>query len=429
MSKKENLKIEYADISLLKRYERNAKIHTKQQVAKLVQSMKTFGVVTPILVDKEYEVIAGHGRLDALKELGYAKVPILKLEHLTEVQDKAYRLADNRIAEDAEYDKQLLKIELEELSLSDEFVITDTGFNIAEVDEIIIDDYATEQNEPDKADDINSLIDIPAKVKFGDLWTLGNHKILCGDALKPESYENLLKGEQASLIITDAPYNVKINGHAGGKGKTKHKEFAMASGEMSDSEFEKFVKGFMNNLKVFSTEGSLHYLFIDWRGLKIFLNAGAEYYSSLKNICIWNKLHGGMGSFYRSQYEAVCIFKNGMSPHINNVELGKNGRNRTNIWNHKGVSITNPKSLELLKLHPTVKPIGLLHEILLDASCVRDIVLDCFGGSGSTLLACERAKRKARVIEIEPHYCDITIARWENLTGKKAKFVKNMKGE
>ncbi len=242
MSKKENLKIEYADISLLKKYERNVKIHTKQQVAKLVQSMKTFGVVTPILVDKEYEVIAGHGRLEALKELGYSKVPILKLEHLTEAQVKAYRLADNRIAEDAEYDKQLLKIELEELSLSDEFVITDTGFNIAEVDEIIIDDYTTEQSEPDKADDIDNLIDIPAKVKYGDIWLLGNHKILCGNALMPESYENLLKGEKANLILTDAPYNVKINGHVGGKGKTKHKEFAMASGEMSDLEFEKICK-------------------------------------------------------------------------------------------------------------------------------------------------------------------------------------------
>ena len=205
MNKKENLKIEYADISLLKKYERNAKIHTKQQVAKLVQSMKTFGVVTPILVGKEYEVIAGHCRLEALKELGYSKVPILKLEHLTEAQVKAYRLADNRIAEDAEYDKQLLKIELEELSLSDEFVITDTGFNIAEVDEIVIDDYTTEQSEPDKADNMNSLIDIPAKVKYGDIWLLGNHKILCGNALKPKSYENLLKGEKANLILTDAP--------------------------------------------------------------------------------------------------------------------------------------------------------------------------------------------------------------------------------
>ena len=296
MNKKENLKIEYADISLLKKYERNAKIHTKQQVAKLVQSMKTFGVVTPILVGKEYEVIAGHCRLEALKELGYSKVPILKLEHLTEAQVKAYRLADNRIAEDAEYDKQLLKIELEELSLSDEFVITDTGFNIAEVDEIVIDDYTTEQSEPDKADNMNSLIDIPAKVKYGDIWLLGNHKILCGNALKPKSYENLLKGEKANLILTDAPYNVKINGHVGGKGKVKHKEFAMASGEMSDLEFEKFTKGFMNNLKDFSTDGSLHYLFIDWRSLKIFLNAGIEYYSCLKNICIWNKLRGGMGS-------------------------------------------------------------------------------------------------------------------------------------
>ncbi len=420
------LQVHYIAISLLKNYKRNAKIHSKKQIAKLVQSMQTFGVVTPILVDKNHEVIAGHGRLEALKQLGYDKVPVIMLEHLTEEQVKAYRLADNRIAEEAEYDEGLLKIELQELILSDNIIITDTGFDIAEIDEIVIEGYAEKKEKVDKADELENPSEIEAKVKLGDIWKLGEHLLLCGDALKAESYTELLKDEKAKLVLTDAPYNVRVNGHVGGKGKIKHQEFAMASGEMSDEEFENFVNKFMANLKEFSTDGSLHYLFIDWRGLKIFLNAGSRHYKELKNICIWNKLVAGMGSLYRSQYEAICVFKNGTKPHVNNIELGKNGRYRTNVWNHKGISATNPKSLELLKMHPTVKSVGLLHEILLDASCAGDIVFDCFGGSGSTLLACERAKRKARLIEIDPHYCDITLYRWEKLTGKRAELIENI---
>jgi DNA modification methylase len=255
---------------------------------------------------------------------------------------------------------------------------------------------------------------------------LGQHLLFCGDALKAASYASLLDLEKAKLVLSDAPYNVRINGHVGGKGQIKHQEFVMASGEMSDNEFENFVGTFMEHLTEFSTNGSLHYLFIDWRGLQIFLNSGSKHYSSLKNICVWNKLAGGMGSLYRSQWEAVCVFKNGTKPHINNVELGKNGRYRTNVWDHRGVSVTNPKSMELLKLHPTCKSIGLLHEILLDASAPRDIVLDVFGGSGSTLLACERANRRARLIEIDPHYCDVTLFRWESMTGQKAEFAGNI---
>ena len=423
MAKRQKLKIDYIDIALLKPYKRNAKIHTKKQIAKIIQSMKTFGVVTPILVNKDYEVIAGHGRLEALKELGYSKVPVIMLEHLSENQVKAYRLADNKIAQDATYDEELLKIELKELIISNEVVITDTGFDIADIDEIVIDGYGEPKDKSDKADEIDDVNKIEKKVKFGDLWKLGKHLLLCGDSLNIESYKELMGNEKATLVLTDAPYNVKIQGHVCGKGKTKHKEFAMASGEMSDSQFEAFVCNFMNNLIQFSKNGSLHYLFIDWRGLRIFLNSGEKLYTELKNICVWNKLNGGMGSLYRSQYEAICVYKNGTLPHINNVELGKNGRYRTNVWNHRGVSATNPKSLELLKLHPTVKPVGLLHEVLLDASAPNDIVLDCFGGSGSTLLACEQANRNARLIEIDPQYCNVTIYRWEKLTGKQAKLV------
>lgn len=420
------LAIRYIDVSFLKEYKRNVKIHSEKQIAKLLQSMCTYGVVTPILVDKNYELIAGHGRLEALKQLGYQKIPIIMLEHLTEAQIKAYRLADNRIADEAEYNIDLLKIELQELVTCDDFVITDTGFDIAEIDNIIIDDYSEKKENIDEADEIDNLKNIEKRVHFGDIWKAGEHFVLCGDALKSESYEVLFGEEKANLILVDPPYNVRITGHVCGKGKTKHKEFTMASGEMSDEEFENFVSTFIIQLVKFSYDGSLAYIFTDWRGLQIFLNIGKKLYNDLKNICIWNKLTGGMGSFYRSQYEAVCVFKKGTSSHINNVELGKNGRYRTNIWNHRGVSATNPKSLELLKFHPTVKPIGLLHEILLDASAPQNIVLDCFGGSGSTLLACERAKRKARLIEIDPHYCNIILHRWENITGKKAEYVRNI---
>lgn len=416
------LEIRYLEIEKLKRYKNNAKIHTKKQVGKLIASIKQFGMVTPIVVDKDYTIIAGHGRLEALKKLEYVKVPVIMLEHLSEVQVRAYRLADNRIAEEAEYDKELLKVELEEISIADEFTITDTGFDVAEVDSIILDDYCVKREKQDKADELKSF-NIKERVKAGDIWQLGLHLLLCGDATKEDHYRALMQDDTASAIITDPPYNVPILGHVC---KTKHEEFKMASGEMSEAEFEEFTIKFMQNLQNFSKDGSLHYIFIDWRGLKTFLNAGSKIYSSLKNVCVWNKLVGGMGSMYRSQHEFVCIFKNGTEAHINNIELGKNGRYRTNVWNHKGVSATNPKSLELLKMHPTVKPVGLLHEILLDSTKGGDIVLDPFGGSGSTLLACQRAKRRARLIEISPHYCDLIIHRFEELFKKQPKLIKNI---
>ncbi len=379
-------------------------------------------MVTPILIDRDFTVIAGHGRLEALEIIGYKKIPTIMLEHLSDSQVQAYRLADNKIAEYSEYDSAILKIELETLSLNEEFSITETGFDVAEIDSIILDNYSSTKEKSDKADEIID-IKIKEKVKFGDIWKLDNHLLLCGDATNKQHYEQLLGKDRANLIITDPPYNVPIKGHVC---KTKHKEFEMASGEMTESEFTEFSEKFMQNLVNFSKNGSLHYIFIDWRGIKVFLNTGEKTYNELKNICVWNKLVGGMGSFYRSQHELICIFKNGTDTHQNNIELGKNGRYRTNIWNHKGISATNPKSLHLLKMHPTVKPVGLIHEILLDATSVGDIILDAFGGSGTTLIACQRAKRKARLIEISPKYCDLIIHRFEENFNQKAEFVRNI---
>jgi len=416
------ISIQYVSIGKLKKYEQNVKVHTKKQIKKLVSSMKQFGVVTPILVDKDFTVIAGHGRLEAFEQLNFSKVPVVMLEHLTETQVRAYRLADNRIAEEAYYDENLLRIELEEIILDDEIEITDIGFDISEIDSIIIDNYTNKKEPEEKVNELNSLV-IEQKVNLGDIWELGNHLLLCGNATDEKSYTKLMKKEKADLIITDPPYNVPINGHVC---KTKHEEFKMASGEMTSEEFAEFSEKFMTNLVKFSKEGSLHYIFIDWRGLSIFLNSGNKKYTDLKNICVWNKLVGGMGSLYRSQHEFVCIFKNGTKSHTNNIELGKNGRYRTNVWDCKGISATNPKSLHLLKMHPTVKPVGLLHEIILDVSCSGDLILDPFGGSGSTLIACELSKRKARLIELSPHYCDLIIHRYKELFNKDACFIKNI---
>ena len=417
-----NLSIQYVEIEKLKRYEQNAKIHTEKQIKKLVSSMKQFGVVTPILVDKDFTVIAGHGRLEAFEKLQIKKVPVVMLEHLTETQARAYRLADNRIAEDAIYDENLLRIELEEIIINDEIEITDIGFDVSEIDSIIIDNYSGKKEKAEKADALNSL-KIEQKVKLGDIWQLGNHILICGDSTDGNVFQELMLDKKADLVITDPPYNVPIAGHVC---RTKHEEFQMASGEMSSEEFADFSEKFMNNLANFSKDGSLHYVFIDWRSINIFLNTGSKIYTDLKNICVWNKLIGRMGSFYRSQHEFVCVFKNGTKHHTNNIELGKNGRYRTNVWNCKGISATNPKSLHLLKMHPTVKPVGLLHEIILDASCSGEIVLDPFGGSGSTLIACELAKRKARIIELSPNYCDLIIHRYKEQFKKEAKFIRNI---
>lgn len=418
--------VEMLAIGMIKPYSKNPRVHNAKQIEKIKNSIMQFGFTAPILVDEEKNIVAGHARYEAMKKLNAVQIPTIQLENLTPEQIKAYRIADNRLAEDAQWDSDILKIEFKEL-LELDFDITDTGFEIPEIDSLTI-ELIGDENKQDEDKEVYSLLDsIPQKVKKNDLWILGEHKIFCGDTLDPDSFKCLLMTEKAEIIVTDPPYNVKIKGHVCGNGKIQHTDFKMASGEMTESEFMDFTQKFMENLRESSTDGSLHYIFIDWRGLKTFLTAG-EQYDELKNICVWDKTTGGMGSLYRSQHEFVCVFKNGKNPHINNIQLGHNGRYRTNVWSVKGMNVQNKQAQELFKLHPTVKPVGLLSDILLDASSPGGIVLDCFGGSGSTLIACEKTKRKARLIELDEKYCNAIIYRWEKLTGRKAELKLNFWG-
>ena len=400
--------------------------HSKKQLQKLKNAINKVGYVNPVLLDEKHNIMAGELRLLAAKELGFTQIPAILLENLTEEETDAIRILDNRIAEDSEWNFANLKEEIEKLMKFD-ITFEDLGFDTVDYDEVFLinDSDESKVHNSDKEDESWFDANIPPKVKFGDLWRLGDHFVYCGDSLLVRSFEILMQGELAQILITDPPYNCKINGHVCGLGKTQHEEFAMASGEMTDLEFAEFISKFMQNLVKFSIDGSLHYLFMDYAGLNTLLTQGKKYYTELKNIAVWNKGVGGMGAMYRSQHEMVPIFKNGKAKHQNHIQLGKYGRYRTNVWDYPGIRATNPASLELLKLHPTVKGVPMLHDIMLDASSKNDIVLDCFGGSGSTLLAAERCKRRARLIEISPRYVDVTIFRWEKETGKTAKLIKN----
>lgn len=421
-----NNNLQMVDIESIILRSKSLRKHSKKQLQKLKNAINKVGYVNPILLDEKYNILAGELRLFAAKELGFTQIPVIILENLTPEEIEAIRILDNRIAEDGEWNFENLKDEIEKLMKFD-ITFEDLGFDTVDYDEIFLIKNSGENkvHDADKEDESWLDANIPTKVKTGDLWRLGDHFIFCGDSLNDKSFEILMQGELAQIVVTDPPYNCKIKGHVCGLGKTQHEEFAMASGEMTDSEFAEFISKFMQNLVKFSCDGSLSYIFMDWVGVKLLLTQGKKHYSELKNIAVWNKKVGGMGAMYRSQHEMVPIFKNGKAKHQNHIQLGKNGRYRTNVWDYSGVRATNPTSLELLKLHPTVKPVAMLHDILLDSSSKNDIVLDCFGGSGSTLLAAERCKRRARLIEINPRYVDVSIYRWEKETGKTAKMIKN----
>ena len=415
------LNIKIISVENLTPYANNARTHSKKQISQIARSIKDLGFNNPILIDENNVVIAGHGRLLAAKELGIKEVPTICLAHLSEAEIKTYILADNKLAANAGWDQEILKIELQNImALEIDFDLTLTGFDTPEIDIIL--NGVGENKENDPLDNIPDENLIPKQVKFGDLWRLGNHYMYCGDSLKSESFDNLLGEQKADLVFIDSPYNVPVDGHICGSGKTKHTEFAYASGEMSEQQFIEFLKTVFELLKKYSRAGSIHYACMDWRHVSEISAAGKQVYSELKNICVWNKQLAGMGSLYRSQHELIFVFKNGNVPHINNIELGKHGRYRSNIWDYPGVHVSNNHRDEL-KFHPTVKPLQMIADAIIDCSKQGDIVLDCFAGSGSTLLAAERVKRKAYIIEYEPKYCDVTIYRFEKMTGIKAELV------
>lgn len=393
----------------------NARIHDEKQVRDLAANMHEFDQISPTLVDEANGMLAGHGRRKAALLNGVTHVPCIRILGLTAQQKKALALADNKLHDMSSFDPDRLLATLIELDVLD-YDIGLAGFDTAELDALqeslsAIDEVA------DPADQM-PLPGLPAVSRLGDLWLLGTHRLLCANSLEEESFKKLLDNKRADLIFCDQPFNVPVNGHVSGNGKVRHREFAFASGEMSPAEFTSFLISTMILMARYSTDGSIHYQCIDWRHIGEMRKAGEAAYTELKNICVWVKDSPGMGSFYRSQHELVFVFKNGKAPHQNNIQLGRNGRNRSNVWHYRGMNGFGRDRDKLLASHPSVKPIGLIADAIRDASKRGALVLDPFVGSGSTILAAERTRRRAAAIEIDPLYVDTAVRRWEAMTGK-----------
>jgi DNA modification methylase len=415
------LKIEYQDPERLHPRSRNPRTHSSKQIGRIAESLKEFGFVNPVLIDRSNSIIAGHGRVAAAKFLGMRDVPTVCVDHLTPAQLRAYVIADNRLAELAGWDRKLLALEFRELSVEFDFDVSVTGFDIAEVDVLINEVNEEALNDWDKTPRINKKkppISIP-----GDLWRIGEHHLFCGNALDPESYTRLLGGAKAQMVFTDPPYNLSITKALRAK-TIKRREFPMASGEMTAEEYREFLKATFVQLCAASTDGSIHFVCIDWRHVRDLLEAGEEVYSELKNICLWAKTQAGMGSLYRSQHEFVCVFKNGTGAHVNNVELGRFGRNRSNVWHYAGpLKHTQDGQIG----HPTIKPVSLVADAIMDCSARADRVLDAFAGSGTTLIAAQRTGRIGYGIELDPHYVDAIIRRFSDVCGLNAAHVRTGK--
>jgi DNA modification methylase len=416
-----NLALQYVSPDRLRPYPGNARSHSRKQLKLIENSIKRFGFTNPILVTDDFEVVAGHGRLQAAKSLGMRLVPVIPLSSLSEADKSALIIADNRIAELSNWDRDILAIEyqgLHDLHFDD---IEVTGFSLGEIDLILDEASEKKPDEPGPEDNMPPVVAAPVSRK-GDLWILGSHRLLCGDARSDSDYARLLEGQSADLVLTDPPFNVRVDGNVSGLGKVRHEEFAMASGEMSEGEFTAFLSTFLGCAKAHSKDGAILFVFMDWRHLFELTCAGREQGLVAKNLIVWAKDNAGMGTFYRSKHELVFVFKNGDGGHINTFELGQHGRYRTNVWEYAGVNTFRTGRLDELAMHPTVKPVAMLADAIRDVSKRGAIVLDPFAGSGSTLIAAEKTGRQARCIEFEPKYCDVIVRRWQAYTGKAATF-------
>jgi len=409
-----NLEIEYARPCEIKPDPGNARVHPKAQVKQIADSIRLNGFVNPLLVDEDNVLIAGHGRLLAAKSLDLPSVPYIRLLGLSETQKRVLRIADNRIAQGAGWDFDLLKVELDTIaSLDVSFDLTLTGFTSPEIDRIL-----SEGDTPDPADNEVPALQEVSVSQVGDIWILGDHRVGCGDCSDAAFVDAVMNGREADAAFVDPPYNIKISGNAVSKGR--HKEFVMASGELGDDEFARLLKTWCASIARVSRDGAVHFVCMDHRHMEELLAAGREVYGARLNICVWNKSNAGMGSLYRSKHEMVAVFRVGATPNYNAVELGKNGRNRTNVWDYASVNSRRGSRRHDLDLHPTVKPAAMVADAIRDVTRRGDLVIDTFLGSGTTLIACERTGRRFCGMDLDPTYVDVAVRRWIAMTGSRA---------
>jgi DNA modification methylase len=404
------LAVIYRPLSELISDPRNARTHPKRQIDQIRSSIAEFGFTNPILADPEGHIIAGHGRIQAARGLGLAEVPVITLPGLSQTQKRALRIADNKIALNAGWDLEILQLELSELSCLDiDIDLTLTGFSTGEIDVIL-----TPTADPD--DEVVPPVRATPRTKPGDVWILGDHRVGCGDSRDARFLQRVIgEGARVDAAFLDPPYNVRIGGHAVAAGS--HREFAMASGEMSEAEFRNFLTDTLGAAVRVSRDGAVHFVCMDWRHMDSISTVGASLYGELLNLCVWNKSNAGMGSLFRSKHELVFVYRVGKTPHLNMVELGKHGRNRTNVWDYASVNSMRGSRREDLALHPTVKPTAMVADAIQDVTRRGDLVLDLFLGSGTTLLAAERTGRRFRGLDIDPAYVDVAIERWVAKTG------------
>jgi DNA modification methylase len=415
--------LETLPVDRLRSWPRNTRTHSRKQIRQIAESIRRFGFTNPVLIDSENRILAGHGRVEGARALGIAVIPCLRVDHLSAAEKRAYALADNKIALNAGWDEELLALELKELTEADiGFDVGVTGFSIAEIDQLVEGLAPDEVGDP--ADDrLPDPQTVRSRSRHGDIWRLGPHLLVCGDSLDPDVVAALMDGEKAEMAFTDPPYNVAIEGNVSGLGKIRHRDFAMASGEMTRHQFTAFLSSAFANLVAHSVDGSIHFVCMDWRHMGETMEAGAANYSELKNLIVWVKDNGGMGTFYRSRHELIFALKNGTAPHINSFELGQHGRYRTNVWQYRGVNTLKAGRLDELALHPTVKPVAMIADAIKDVSHRDAVVLDLFGGSGSTLIAAHKTGRRARLCELDPIYCDRILQRWETFAKDDAELI------
>ena len=412
--------IKWVSPHALKSNSRNARTHSKKQIRQIADSVLAFGFVVPIVVDENNTILLGHGRLEAAILLGLSEVPVIVLEGLSETKKRALLLADNKITENAGWDRKRLYIELPELSellIAEGLDISITGFEPVEIDQIAID---FEEDTSDPADTVESeWLAASVVSKPGDIWELGEHRLSCGDARNAGDIDRLMSGKTAAMAFLDPPYNVRVKSVVG-RGRIKHAEFAMASGEMSPSEFTAFLEETLGNAARVSRDGAVHFVCMDWRHIREMIEAGHEIYGDMLNLVVWEKTNAGQGSFYRSAHELVGVFRVGEAKHLNNVELGRHGRSRSNVWHYAGVNTFRAGRMDELAAHPTVKPVAMVSDAIKDCTKRGDVVLDTFAGSGTTILASERVGRRAYAMELEPRYVDVAIRRWQAFTRRDA---------
>ncbi|WP_230533366.1 site-specific DNA-methyltransferase [Microvirga roseola] len=411
------LAVEYVPIKSLKAYKRALRTHSAAHIEQLEASIQAFGFVQPILVDTDGEIVGGHGIFEAARKADYRSVPVVRLTHLDEAQKRTLRIALNRLAEKSGWNQELLALEFKELleldlTLDLDFDLTITGFASPEIDQLIERQEQASDEDPDillPDDSAGTPVSQP-----GDLWLLGEHRLICGDARDENTYATLLGGERAAMGIHDAPYDVPISGHVAKPGR--HREFVMGAGELGTA-FTPFLSAFLQASSAFLTPGGYQFCFMDWRHMGEMLAAGQAAGLELKNLCVWNKGSGAMGSLYRSQHELVFVFWDPKAPGANHVQLGRFGRNRTNVWDYPGAASLRKE----LELHPTPKNVRMIADAIRDVTSRNDIVLDSFSGSGTTIIACAKVGRRGYAMELDPHYVDVGVRRWEQWSGKVAR--------